>query len=127
MQPFRLSVRYQISTVQIDMSASKEQALPKRVRTVGVPGVEAPFTPPVVLAVSPASGPAGTTITFSGQSLAGWRATVQLDSQTLLDRQALTGDTFTAVIPAATLPGFYNIRVDVSSLFRRTFLFEVTP
>ena len=80
--------------------------LPKRVRTVGIPGVQAPFHPPIVLDMTPASGPAGTTVTFTGEHLAGWRATVSIGKQLLLNKQDLTGDTFTAVMPAAIGPGF---------------------
>jgi hypothetical protein len=125
-QPFRLSVRYQISTVQLDMLPAQERPLPKRVRTIGVPGVRAPFKPPVVSSLTPANGAAGTAVTFSGQNLAGWRATVEMADQTLVDAQPLTSDTFGASIPAGTQPGFYDIGVDISRLFRRTFLFEVT-
>jgi hypothetical protein len=126
-QPFRLSVRYQVSTVQLDMLPAKEKPLPKRVRTIGVPGLRAPFSPPAVLDMAPGLGKAGTAVTFTGQNLAGWRATVVVADQKVLDKQPLTGDTFNATIPAGTKPGFYDIRVDVSRLFRRTFLFEVTP
>jgi hypothetical protein len=126
-QPFRLSVRYQISTVQLDMLPAQERPLPKRVRTIGVPGVRAPFTPPAVLDLAPVSATAGTAVTFSGQNLAGWRATVVIGDQVLVDKQRLAGDTFDVTIPADTQPGLYDIRVDVSRLFRRTFVFEVTP
>jgi hypothetical protein len=125
-QPFRLSVRYQISTVQLDMLPTQERPLPKRVRTIGVPGVRAPFNPPIVSALAPGSGAAGTAVTFTGRNLAGWRATVMMVDQTLLAEQPLTGDSFGAVIPAGTQPAFYDIRVDISHLFRRAFLFEVT-
>ncbi len=126
-QPFRLSVRYQISTVQLDMLPAQERPLPKRVRTIGVPGVRAPFIPPIVLDLAPVSATAGTPVTFSGQNLAGWRATVVIGDQILVDNQRLAGDTFDATIPAGAQPGFYDIQVDVSRLFRRTFLLEVTP
>jgi hypothetical protein len=126
-QPFRLSVRYQILTVQVDMLAAQQKPLPKRVRTVGVPGVNAPFRPPVVTDISPASGVAGSVMTFTGQNLSGWQATVVASNQTLISSQPLTGNAFNATIPAGTQPGFYDIRVDVSHLFRRSFLFEVTP
>jgi len=126
-QPFRLSVRYQVSTVQVDMLPAQERPLPKRVRTIGVPGVNAPFRPPVVTGMSPASGAAGSVITFTGQNLSGWQATVLASDQTLLESQPLTSNTFNASIPAGTQTGFYDIRVDISKLFRRTFLFEVTP
>ena len=126
-QPFRLSVRYQVSTVQLDMLPAQNRPLPKRVRTIGVPGVQAPFRPPMVFSLTPASGPVATPIVFTGENLEGWQATVIINGQIVVDRQALTSDTLNASIPAGTLPGFYQIVVDVSSLFRRAFLFEVTP
>jgi len=52
---------------------------------------------------------------------------VVASNQTLISSQPLTGNAFNATIPAGTQPGFYDIRVDVSHLFRRSFLFEVTP
>jgi hypothetical protein len=113
--------------VQLDMLPAQEKPLPKRVRTIGKPGVRAPFNPPVVLDITPATGPAGTAISFTGRNLAGWRATVVAADQAVLDKQSLTGDSFNATIPAGTPPGFYDIRVDISRLFRRAFLFEVTP
>jgi hypothetical protein len=126
-QPFRVSVRYQVSTVQLDMLPAQEKPLPERVRTIGKPGVRAPFNPPAVLGMTPASGPAGTAVTFTGQNLAGWRATVLAADQTVLDQQVLTGNTFSATIPVGSQVGFYDIRVDISRMFRRAFLFEVTP
>jgi hypothetical protein len=125
-QPFRLSVRYQISTVQVDMSAAQQQALPNRVRTVGVPRVQAPYQPPTVSGMTPANGAAGAVLSFSGQNLSGWQATVSLGGVSLLASQPLAGNTFTATVPAGTATGFYNVLVDISGLFRRTFVFEVT-
>jgi hypothetical protein len=125
-QPFRLSVMYEVSTVQLDPSAAAQRPLPNRVRTVGVPDVRAPWQPPAVNVMSPASGPAGTVVTFTGVNLAGWKADIVLLNQALLTGQPLTGDSFTATIPATLGPGFYDVRVDVSHLFRRSFLFEVT-
>jgi len=126
-QPFRLSVLYQVSTVQLDRLPASERPMPKRVRQVGVPDVRAPLNPPAVTDMSPASGPAGTVLTFTGTHLTGWRARVLLGDQTVLAGQPLTGDTFTATLPTGLLPGFYDVRVDVARLHRRTFLFEVTP
>lgn len=126
-QPYRLSVLYQVSTVQLDMLPAKERPLAKRVRQVGVPGVQAPFKPPIVEGVSPASGKAASSITFTGQNLSGWRASVSVGGQSALDGQALTSDTFNAAIPVGLLPGFYDVLVDISGLFRRVFMFEVTP
>jgi hypothetical protein len=81
----------------------------------------------VVLDMSPVSGTAGTSLTFTGQNLAGWRASVTGGGQVILQDQTLTGDTFAATIPLGFQPGFYDLRVDISRLFRRVFLFEVTP
>src|SRR3712207_8072530 len=44
-QPFRLSVLYEVSVVQLEQGADRTRTLPARVRTVGVPDVRAPFRP----------------------------------------------------------------------------------
>ena len=126
-KPFRTSVLYQISTVQLDQLPAAQRPLPKRVRRVSVPDVRAPFNPPTITAMSPADGPPGAVLTFSGVRLTGWQATVVVAGKSVLSEQPLTGDTFTASVPTGLLPGFYDVQVDVSDLFRRTFLFEVTP
>jgi hypothetical protein len=125
-QPFRLSVLYEVSVVQIDMLPEREQVMAKRVLQVGVPDVRAPFRPPVVETMAPASGPPGTTVTFSGQQLSGWQASVRISDVTVLDGVELAGDTFTATIPATLGLGFHEVRLDVAHLFRRVFFFEVT-
>ena len=106
---------YEVSTVQLDRSAQSQRPLPKRVRQVGVPDVRAPWNPPAVTGMSPASGPAGAVLTFTGVNLAGWRASVVFLDQALLVGEPLTGDTFTATIPAGAGAGFYDVRVDVSA------------
>ncbi len=126
-RPFRLSVRYRVSTVQLDVLPENEQPLPQRVRTIGVPGVQAPFQPPVVLEMTPVSGPIGATLTFTGEHLDGWQATLAIAGQTVLNKTPLTGNTFTAIIPLGLQPAFYDLRLDISGLFRRTFLLEVIP
>ncbi len=132
-QPFRLSVLYEVSVVQLDMLLESERVMAKRVRQIGVPDVSAPFKPPVVEDMEPMSGPAGTVITFRGQNLSGWRAYVTMMRRLILDGEGLTEDGFTVTIPAelspgeATSPGFHEIKIDISHLFRRTFFFEVTP
>lgn len=126
-KPFRVSVLYQISTVQLDQLPAAQRPMPNRVRRVGVPSVRAPFNPPTITAMSPADGPPGAVLTFTGLGLPGWQATVEVAGETVLGEQPLTRDTFTATVPTALLPGFYEVQVDVSDLVRRTFLFEVTP
>lgn len=126
-QPFRLSVLYQVSVVQLDMLSENEQVMAKRVRTVGVPDVRAPFSPPMVNGIEPISGAVGTVITFLGEHLTGWRAYTTMTGAQVLNGQALTGDTFTMTVPADLPQGFHEIKVDISHLFRRTFFFEVTP
>jgi hypothetical protein len=126
-QPFRLSVLYQVSTVQLDRLPAALRPMPKRVTQIGVPEIRAPHRPPTVAEQTPASGPAGTVLTFTGAHLEGWRANVIVDDRTVLADQPISGGTFTATLPADLQPGFYDVRVDVSHLFRRTFLFEVTP
>ncbi len=126
-QPFRLSVLYEVSVVQLDMLSQKERQMAKRVRRIGAPRVEAPYLPPVVETMAPASGQAGSSVTFSGKGLAGWRAYVSVMGRTLADGIEITGDIFQAVLPPDISPGFYELRVDISHLFRRTFIFEVTP
>ena len=124
--PYRTSSLYEISVVQIDMLPESERPMPARVRTVGVPDVQAPFRPPIVTAMTPGSGAAGTQVTFAGQHLEGWRADVRVTGVAVLADFALTGNSFTATIPATLDPGFHQVRVDISGLFRRVFFFEVT-
>ena len=129
-RPFRLSIVYQVSVVQIDPLPEQERPLARRVRTVGAPRVEAPFLPPVVHAVSPLSGAAGSVLTFRGEHLAGWRAYVRLLGN-LINSGAENGlklgeDQFAVTLPPTLAPGFYELRVDISHLFRRVFFVEVT-
>jgi hypothetical protein len=126
-QPFRLSVLYQVSAVQLDRLTENSRPVPERVRRIGVPGVEAPYQPPVVTGMSPAAAAPGATLTFTGAHLAGWRADVAVGDRHVLSGRALDGDTFATTLPDGLTPGFYDVRVDVSALCRRTFVVEVTP
>jgi hypothetical protein len=125
-QPFRLSVMYEVSVVQLDMRPESERPMATRVRHIGVPDVRAPFKPPVVEKIDPTSGLAGTSITVYGDSLSGWTAYVTVLGRRILEAPDLTEDAFEVTLPDNLPPGFHEIRVDVSHLFRRTFFFEVT-
>lgn len=125
-QPFRLSVLYGVSVVQLDMLSKSEQTMAKRVRQIGVPEVRVPFSPPEVENLEPTNGVAGTVITFHGKNLAGWKANVKVMRQLIADSVGLAQDNFNVTLPTNLTRGFHEIRVDISHLFRRTFFFEVT-
>ncbi len=125
-QPFRLSVLYEVSVVQLDMLSESERAMAKRVRQIGVPEVSAPFSPPVVENIEPVSGRVAAVITFHGTNLSGWKAYVTMIGRLILDGKELTENKFEVAVPNDLPPGFHEIRVDISHLFRRTFFFEVT-
>jgi hypothetical protein len=126
-QPFRLSVPYQVSSVQLDRLPETERPVPKRVRRVGLSGLEEPFQPPFVGSMTPTEGPAGTVLTFTGSALTGRRAEVRCGDRKVTDGGTLSGDAFTVSLADDLEPGLYEIRVDISRLFRRTFFFEVLP
>jgi hypothetical protein len=124
--PFRLSVPYEVSVVQLDMLPESERVMSPRVRAFGAPEVGGQYAPPVVTKIDPASGAAGTSVTVHGEHLTGWQAYVTVMGRRVLQEQDLTGDTFDVALPADLPPGFHEIRIDVSHLSRRTFFFEVT-
>ncbi len=124
--PFRLSVLYEVSVVQIDMLSERERAMAKRVKEIGVPEVRAPFRPPTVASLDPASGTAGTEVTVHGAHLDGWQAYVTMSLRNVVDGLEISGDSFRFTVPAELDPGFHETRIDVSHLHRVTFFFEVT-
>jgi hypothetical protein len=126
-QAFRTSVLYEISVVQLDQAPEAERPLPQRVRQIGIPDVRAPFAPPVVDSLEPLSGPSGTTVTLAGRQLAGWKAYVEISGESLAAGLDLSSDSFNLALPGDLIPGFHQLRVNVSQLFSRTFFFEVTP
>ncbi|SCY82303.1 DUF4255 domain-containing protein [Desulfoluna spongiiphila] len=125
-QPYRLSVAYEVSVVQIDMPATQERPMGKRVLRVGVPEVKAPFHPPEVTGITPMAAPAGTVVTVTGRHLAGWRAYISVMRRTIESGAPLSSDAFPVTIPADLAPGFYEMRIDISHLNRKTLFFEVT-
>ncbi|MDH3974189.1 MAG: DUF4255 domain-containing protein [Deltaproteobacteria bacterium] len=124
--PFRLSVAYEVSVVQLDMLSESERAMATRARQIGVPAVGLPYQPPEVEKIAPAQGPAGSIITCRGKNLSGWKAYVSIMNRTIVDGEDLGSDSFEVTIPADLLPGFYEVRIDISHLSRKTFFFEVT-
>jgi len=126
-QPFRLSVCYEVSIVQIDQSPGAASTMAQRVEQVGIPEVSAPFTPPVVTGISPQSGPAGSLVTITGVGVDGWNSYVTVSGRNVADGVAISGESFTVTVPADLQAGFHQIRIDVSHLTRQTFFFEVTP
>ncbi|MEZ4727615.1 MAG: DUF4255 domain-containing protein [Caldilineaceae bacterium] len=125
-KPFRPSVMYEVSTVQID-TIDHEQPLAKRVEEVRIADVAAPFIPPTVERIAPIRGLPGTQITVYGAHLAGWKAVVRLTEEPIGQTDQLDADTFTVALPTDLKPGLYALRVDIEQLCRRTFFFEVQP
>lgn len=123
---FRLSVLYEVSVVQLDMLTEKERVMAKRVRTIGVPNVRAPYKPPVIESIKPLNGTAGSDIYIYGKNFPGWNAYVYAAGKKIMDAHDISSDTFKVTLPGDLVPGFYEVRVDISHLCRRTFFFEVT-
>jgi hypothetical protein len=123
-QPFRLSVLYEVSAVQLE--PLHDRPMSSRVQRAGVPDVHASFHPPVVEQLDPLRGPVGTSITARGRNLAGWPVSLSIDGNRIVDASAPVGDAVTATIPTELSPGFHEIQVDVASLHRRVFFFEVS-
>ncbi len=124
-QPFRLSVLYQVSVVQIDALPASERPMPTRTRQIGAPQ-PALFSPPTIEEMTPLQASEGSSVTFRGTHLTGWRAYVRVMGKTILNAQELTQDQFEVTLPADLPPGFHELRVDISHLFRKTFFIEVT-
>jgi hypothetical protein len=126
-EPYRLSVLYEVSVVQLDQSPLATQPMATRVSEIGIPNVSAPFEPPIVAAMSPQSGPAGSTVTFSGNNLNDYRAYVRMFGRRIANGVEISGNSFDVTVPSDLPQGFHEIRVDISHLHRATFFFQVTP
>lgn len=126
-KPYRLSVLYEVSCVQLDMRSEEAVSVPQRVRQIGAPNVRAGVFPASIDEISPVRGAAGTAVTFAGRNLAGRRVVITLAGRVLVDTTTTAGDTVAAVIPADLASGAYEVEAGVSTDFRRIFVFEVTP
>ncbi len=125
--PFRLSVGYEISVVQLDLPADSAQDMPPRVNAIGVPQINAPFNVPKVTAITPLSGPIGTMMTIHGEHMAGWKAYVTIGTQLIADGVDIIGESFDVNVPVELVAGYHRVRIDISKLHRSTYYFEVTP
>jgi len=125
-EPFRLSIPYEVSVVQLDQAPASDRPMAKRVSQVGVPNITQPFAPPSVEDLSPMSGPAGSVITFHGAYLTGWMVYVRMFNRSILDAHEIVDNSFDVTVPMDLPAGFHEIRVDISRLHRKTFFFEVT-
>lgn len=126
-EPYRLTVPYEISVVQLDQSPTTIRELPTRVTTLGIPTVTSGFVAPLINVMTPQVGPVGATVTFNGENLDGLAAYVTIGGRRIADQQNITGSSFDVTIPGDLEQGFHQVRVDISHLYRTTFLFEVTP
>lgn len=124
-EPYRLSVLYEVSVVQLDMLSDKERDMARRVRSIGIPRVEAPFQPPIIETLEPKQGAADATITVQGKNFTGWRAFPSISLRNIAPVD-LTGNTFQFDLPGSLQPGFHEIRISISRLHTRTFFYEVT-
>jgi hypothetical protein len=123
---FRLSVLYEVSVVQLDMLTEKERAMARRVEKIGVPKVGAPYKPPIIESIKPLSGTAGSIVRILGKNFTGWKAYVYAAGRKIIDAQDISENNFEVTLPGDLVPGFHEIRVDISHLCRQTFFFEVT-
>lgn len=126
-EPFRLSVLYEVSVVQLDQSADRDRDMPARVREIGVPSITQPYAVPRVSEINPLSATAGATLIVSGENMAGWNAYVTVSGEVIADALALDSDSFEINLPLAIRPGFHSIRIDISRISRMSFFVEVTP
>ena len=123
--PFRLSVAYEVSVVQIDQIAAPATSIPPRVLNIGVPQVRAPFNIPRIIGVSPIALAAGAQLTFNGENLDGWLAYVTISGRRIVDGLAISGNSFSATVPVDLAAGFHSVQVDISRIHRSSFFVEV--
>lgn len=123
--PYRLSVGYEVSVVQIDPIPETPTLMPPRVQGIGGINVGSAANLPKNLELLEQRVRPGDTLTIVGEFIDGWQAYVRLGNRFLLDGELISGGGIAVTLPPDTNLGFQNIRVDVSGLFRATFSVEV--
>ncbi len=123
--PFRLSVAYEVSLVQIDIGV--EKPMPKRVEKARVLSVETGFQHPRVQKLSPMRGHVGDTVQVLGENLAGWKASVKVGDKTALEDFDIQDESsFPFTVPADLIVGgMYEVTINVGNVERAVFNFEV--
>jgi hypothetical protein len=119
----RLSAVYEVSFV--DLLAKREQAVGPRV-TKTVLTVNADDKRPSIAGFQPGSGSAGSVVSITGTDLAGWRATVRIGGQLVLNRVLIANTNVVEATVPTLSPGIYELEADVSGLARFAGSFEVT-
>ena len=124
--PFRLSVAYEISILQIDTKVEKE--LPKRVEQARLLPPSAEFRKPHIKTLSPRRGRAGDTVQIFGNNLANWSGEVKIGGEAVLppDFTIENDEEFSFVTPDTLAPGMYEVHINVGNIARSTLFFEVT-
>ncbi|MCL4706183.1 DUF4255 domain-containing protein [bacterium] len=123
--PFRLSVAYEVSLLQIDLSAAQE--LPKRVERAHVLPARSDFRKPQILAISPQKGKVSAEILVSGKNLTNLKAVVKMGGQTATpaDFTIVQDESFAFTVPVALGPGMYEVLINVGQIVQARFFFEV--
>jgi hypothetical protein len=125
--PYRLSVQYEVSVVQIDSTDAAHRHVPRRVERVAVPEVRAPYAPPKLESATPLTTRPGDPVRIEGQHLAGWKASVTVSGIEVGPDEALRSDVIEVALPTDLWPGFHRLQVDVARLARASWFVQVVP
>jgi hypothetical protein len=123
--PYRLSVQYEVSVVQIDPTGTADRPIARRVERVVVPEARAPYAPPRLESAAPQSVRPGDVVRIEGAHLAGWRASVTISGVELAPDEPLRSDVIELAVPTDLRPGFHRLQVDVARLARASWFVEV--
>jgi hypothetical protein len=124
-KPYQLCAVYEVATV--DLASVATRPIAPRVARTDV-ALLAGGRRPEITAMSPRSGPVGTTLEFAGADLTGWAATVSVGGRDASPDEPIEDNAgFTADVPAGLAVGRYLVEVDVAGLASYRSEFEVTP